>query len=232
MNARTANGQTPLNFAVIGKQKAIAELLLDRRAEINLENQNFTQLLNISASGGIQRIVDIALKLAFSPDYEEVYWSTNFTEFGFYDIGFMKKENGRWSAPKIAPFSEKTHARDPVFSYDGKKLYFSSTCPRDVNAGSRIIALFIAPHERYLILELFGDGGYGGANIYICYKMKDGSWTGPINLGPKINTGGHERFPSVTPDGNYLAFLRVTDGSDFYWEDAKILEDLKPKEWR
>ncbi len=240
--------------------------------------------------------------LAFSPDYEEVFWSTDFTEFGFYDIVFMKKENGRWSAPRLAPFSEKAHAGDPVFSTDGKKLHFSSTRPRDGNAGksdeniwvvektgqrwsepkplddrintdkgesalsitrqgtlyfrrdsdvfrssqkngvfevpekvelplntkSRILALFIAPDERYLILEVMGEGGYGGADLYVCYKTKDGSWTEPVNLGPKINSGGHERFPSVTPDGKFLVFLRVTDGSDIYWVDAKIIEKFKP----
>jgi hypothetical protein len=213
----------------------------------------------------------------------------------------MKKENGRWSPPQLAPFSEKFHAGDPVFSRDGKKLYFSSTRPRSGNAGesdeniwvgertgprwsepnplddmintdkgesvlsitrqgtlyfrrdmevfqssqkngvfetpvkvelplspgSRILALFVAPDGRHLILEVFGDGGYGGADLYISYEMKDGSWPAPANLGPRINTAGTERFLSVTPDGKDLVFLRVTDGSDIYWVDAKIIEELR-----
>jgi hypothetical protein len=38
-----------------------------------------------------------------------------------------------------------------------------------------------------------------------------------------------ERFPSITPDGKYLLFLRVSDGSDIYWADARIVEELKLK---
>jgi Tol biopolymer transport system component len=52
-------------------------------------------------------------------------------------------------------------------------------------------------------------------------------------MGNKINTEGQERFPSVSADGKYLFFARHKDDitySDFYWVDAKIIADLKPKE--
>ncbi|MFH1942199.1 MAG: hypothetical protein ABIL68_08835 [bacterium] len=93
------------------------------------------------------------------------------------------------------------------------------------------MALFIASDESYIIMESFGGGGgYGGADLYICFNLKDGSWSEPVNLGPKINLSGHERFPSITPDGKYLFFLRVSNGSDFYWVDIKIIEEFKPDE--
>ena len=63
----------------------------------------------------------------------------------------------------------------------------------------------------------------------LSYQGKN-RWSEAINLGPKINTGAAERFPSVTPDGKYLFFLRVSDGSDFYWVSAKIIETLKPED--
>lgn len=51
----------------------------------------------------------------------------------------------------------------------------------------------------------------------------------PILQGPYIGQKPPgKRFPSVTPDGKYLFFCRVSDGSDFYWVDAKIIEDLSP----
>jgi len=316
VNVTTIEGKTPLHLAKERRNDDVVALL--KKSGADASEWIFPKLtgkyLNQPPPGETPAIFAPGIvsaqehfehsSLAFSPDYEEVYWSTDFTEFGFYDIVFMKKENGRWSASKLAPFSEKIHAGDLVFSCDGKKLYFSSTRPRDESAGksdeniwvaektgerwsepkplddrintdkgesvlsisrqgtlyfrrdmelfqssqkndvfeapvklelplnpkSRILALFIALDERYLILEIIGEGGYGGADLYVCYKMKDGSWTDPTNLGPKINTGGHERFPSVTPDGTYLVFLRVTDDSDFYWVEAKIIEDLKPKE--
>lgn len=239
--------------------------------------------------------------LAFSPDFTEVYWSSDFTEFGFYDIVYMKMEDGQWSSPRLAAFSENYHAGNPVFSCDGEKLYFSSRRPRpgktgtsDTNIwvveksggawseprllgdavnseqsesvqsiskagtlyfrrgmemfsskqekgvfqvpeklaislgkGARIMALYVAPDESYTLLESFGDGGYGGADLYVCYNLKNGAWSAPVNLGPKINTGATERFPSVTPDGRYIFFLRVSDGSDFFWVSARIIETLK-----
>ncbi len=316
IDIQTKNGKTPLHFAREKGHDHIVELLAKKGADASewkfpkirgkyLDQTPPEENPVIFAPGIVSAQEHFEHScLAFSPDYTEIFWSSDFTEFGFYDIVTMKKEKGRWTAPKLGPFSEKYHAGSPVFSYDGKKLYFTSSRPRNesagssdrniwvverkgkvwsepkplddiinsdqgesvlsiskqgtlyfrhsmelfsskqkngvfqtpvkldisLNTGARILALFIAPDESYMIMESFGGGGYGGADLYICYKLKDGSWSEPKNLGPKINTGATERFPSVTPDGKYLFFLRVSGGSDFCWVDAKIIEDLKPKE--
>ncbi|UCE40399.1 MAG: ankyrin repeat domain-containing protein [Candidatus Aminicenantes bacterium] len=317
INVKTKDGKTPYHYAKEKGHNDIVDFLKEKGADTS--EWMFPKLAGkylgqsppgedpVIFSSGIvsaQKHFEHSC-LAFSPDYTEIYWSSDFTEFGFYDIVYMKKENNLWSAPKLAPFSEKYHAGSPVFSYDGEKLYFSSPRPRygdvgtsDTNiwvvekvsngwsepklldavinsdqresvqsiskkgtlyfrcgmemfsskqknavfqtpekldlklgAGARVLALFVAPDENYMIMESFGgEGGYGGADLYISYKLKDGSWSEPANLGPKINTGATERFPSVTPDGKYLFFLRVTDGSDFYWVSAKIIEELRPEE--
>jgi ankyrin repeat protein len=304
IDIQTKNGKTPLHFARENGYDHVVEYLVKKGADAS--EWKFPKIRGVIFAPGIvsaQEHFEHSC-LAFSPDYTEIFWSSDFTEFGFYDIVTMKKEKSRWTAPKLAPFSEKYHAGSPVFSYDGKKLYFTSSRPRNESAGSsdrniwvverkgkvwsepkplddiinsdqgesvlsiskqgtlyfrhsmelfsskqkngvfqtpvkldipldtgvRILALFIAPDESYMIMESFGGGTYGSADLYICYKLTDGSWSEPKNLGPTINTGATERFPSVTPDGKYLFFLRVSDGSDFYWVDAKIIEDLKPKE--
>lgn len=317
IDVRTKNGKTPLHFAREKGHEEVAEYLKKNGADTaewafpGLTGKYLDQTPPgedpVIFSPGIvsaQEHFEHSM-LAFSPDHSDVFWSTDFTEFGFYDIVTMKKESKGWSAPRLAPFSEKHHAGSPVFSHDGKKLYFSSARPRhgtegnsdtniwvveksgeawsepkllddiinseqgesvqsiseqgtlyfrrgmemfrskqkdgnflapekldiQLSPGARVFALFIAPDESYMIMESFGgEGGYGGADLYISYKMKDGSWCDPINLGPKINTEATERFPSVTPDGKYLFFLRVSDGSDFYWVSADIIENLKPKE--
>jgi len=51
----------------------------------------------------------------------------------------------------------------------------------------------------------------------------------PINPAQKINSGGHERSPYLSPDGKYLFFWRVTQGSDIYWVSTKFIEKLKSK---
>ena len=80
--------------------------------------------------------------------------------------------------------------------------------------------------------QVIGNNGFGGADLFVCYKKKDGSWSKRANLGNSINIWGLERFLFVSPDGKYLFFLRVTESSDIYWVDTKIIDDLKPEELR
>jgi Tol biopolymer transport system component len=46
-----------------------------------------------------------------------------------------------------------------------------------------------------------------------------------------INSTAHDDRPRLTTDGKYMFFLRENHESlDIYWVDAKIIEELKPKE--
>ena len=49
-------------------------------------------------------------------------------------------------------------------------------------------------------------GGQGGADLYRCIKLEDGSWGYPINLGNKVNTAGDELYPYISPQGTTLYF--------------------------
>lgn len=93
---------------------------------------------------------------------------------------------------------------------------------------------FISPDESYLIFESQRpESIYGSIDLYICFKQKDGSWTKPKNMGPRINTKYSERFATVSPDGKYLFFgsnrRQLADNLyfDIYWIDARIIEQLK-----
>ena len=67
--------------------------------------------------------------------------------------------------------------------------------------------------------------------MFISYKNKDSSWTIAKNMGKNINTDLHELCPQVTPDRNYLFFIRNDKMGELrpFWVDAKIIEDLKPQ---
>jgi hypothetical protein len=93
---------------------------------------------------------------------------------------------------------------------------------------------FIAPDESYLIFESQRPEGIEGSiDLFICFKQKDGRWSHPKNMGPKINTKYSERFARVSPDGKYLFFgsnrRQLTDNLyyDIYWIDAKVIDELK-----
>ncbi len=95
---------------------------------------------------------------------------------------------------------------------------------------------FIAPDESYLIFVSNRPGSLGSADIYITLKNHDGAWSNPINMGDKVNSKDLERFPSVSPGGKIMFFLRdyiVDDklqNQDYYWIDVGCIEKLKPNE--
>jgi len=90
---------------------------------------------------------------------------------------------------------------------------------------------FIAPDESYLIFCSKALEGFGGFDLFITFKKLDGAWTKPVNMGEGINTSAYDWVPYVTPDGKYFFFNSTRSGSwDIYWVDAKIIEDLKPKD--
>ena len=72
----------------------------------------------------------------------------------------------------------------PALSSDGQSLYFVS--------------------DR--------EGGFGGKDIYIS-KNENGTWSEPVNLGPKVNTAGNEAFPFMYKDS---LFFFSSDGHPGY----------------
>jgi len=62
----------------------------------------------------------------FSPDLSEVYWAGKPNGARYFEISFMKEINGKWTEPEIVFSHQKYSFRNPVFSYDGNKLFFDS----------------------------------------------------------------------------------------------------------
>jgi len=92
---------------------------------------------------------------------------------------------------------------------------------------------FIAPDESYLIFDSKREGGYGDSDIYISFRIQNGEWGNPVNLGDKINTEAWEASASVTPDGKYFFFNRNIgsdsfENVDIFWVSAEIIEKLRP----
>lgn len=88
---------------------------------------------------------------------------------------------------------------------------------------------FISPAGDYLIYARFQLGA-----LLISFKQKDGSWSEPRNLSEKLQTEGNDKAAKVTPDGKYLFFQSVRRGSGasrgLYWVDARIIDELRPKD--
>lgn len=153
---------------------------------------------------------------------------------GDEDIWIMDKMGNEWGAPYNpgAPVNSESPEFFPSVTRDGT-LYFTRSekegrenyifrskmvdgkyqepekLPPQVNSGLTQFNAFIDPDERYLIVPVNGrKDTYGSTDYYIVYRNPDDTWSEPVNLGDKINTGsGLEFSPYVSPDGKYFFFM-------------------------
>jgi hypothetical protein len=87
----------------------------------------------------------------------------------------------------------------------------------------------IAPDERFLVF--YGLGSYGGADLFVSFNNQKGGWTTPVNLGSQFNTSADEFGTSLSPDGQYLFFVRqqyLGTSGDVYWVSVAAIDSLNP----
>ena len=103
--------------------------------------------------------------------------------------------------------------------------------PKEINTGKYNVHPFIAPDESYLIWDGQRTSKDRNADLFISFKLADGSWGDAIKMDETINTSEDEFAASVTPDGKYLFFNRNMgpDNTDTFWVDAQVIENHRPK---
>ena len=97
------------------------------------------------------------------------------------DIWYSVKEGDYWSKLRPLPYpinNPGSWESQPSVSANGDQLFFASN----------------------------RRNGYGGIDLYTCYRLEDRSWSDPVNLGAKINTDGDEKTPFIHSDSRTLYF--------------------------
>ena len=204
------------------------------------------------------QVVCEGLTPGLAPDGRTVYFST-------WKLWRMFRTPEGWTEPELLPDHINFQKRQdtPYAAADGA-LYFCSMFgnadgiyrsrlannvyaqPERIEYGisgnSANFSPYIAPDESYMIFSSTRPG-YGISDLYISFHNKDGSWTKPKNMGPRINTSAKESFPFVSFDGKYLFFMsnraselnrrRVPDGpGNVYWIDAGFIKGMSPDEMK
>lgn len=64
----------------------------------------------------------------------------------------------------------------------------------------------LSPDKRDLYFASRRSDGFGGSDIYVSHRLRNGRWSSPENLGPVINTIGDEGTPFIHADNQSLYF--------------------------
>ncbi|OOQ61737.1 PD40 domain-containing protein [Mucilaginibacter pedocola] len=126
--------------------------------------------------------------LTISPAGDEVFFTIQHPKFIASVIIRVAIVNGKWGKPEVAPFSGINRDLEASFSPDGKTLYFSSDRPLADGKPKRDF------------------------DIWKVSKKPDGKWGTPENLGPVVNTGKNEFYPSVAKNGNLYFTVEAAYG--------------------
>ncbi|WP_306591918.1 hypothetical protein [Geothrix sp. 21YS21S-4] len=197
---------------------------------------------------------------------------------GPFGIWAMDREAAGWSVPRRLPeaVNGTADAFYPSITRDGV-LYFlreagreawvmrsawkdgawtpAERLPAPFNTEARQANPRIDPDGRFLLLPIAGrPDSLGGADYYGYFRRDDGTWTGPVHLGPAVNSAAADEY-SITPspDGRVVFFgsnralprlegkpLRFADllaertlpgngHTTLWWVDAGFLEEARAK---
>jgi Tol biopolymer transport system component len=170
-----------------------------------------------------------------SPDGNRLFFISRRPVPGFTrrepHIWYVERSGTTWSEPRnIAVLNGEAGEYYPSVAADGT-LYFATARPgglghRDLyrsrlaggayqepeNLGAPLNGPFyegdsvVAPDQSFIIVTITGRPDDMGAGDLYIIERKDGVWTAPRHLGPKVNSNALEFCPILSPDGKYLFF--------------------------
>ena len=173
-----------------------------------------------------------------------------------HDIWYVERREGEWSTPINAGpninssgneyyisftqegtmyFASNVNAPDErkqsdldIYSSQSKEGEFQPAVSLgdSINTEAYEADVFVDPSEQYIIFCAMRTEGLGRGDLYISFKLQDGTWSKARNMGAPINTIHHELCPFVTADGKYLFY---TSNEDIYWVSTDIIKQLKEK---
>lgn len=171
------------------------------------------------------------------------------------DLFFTIKIDGYWNgAEPFKTVNTRYNEGSACLSHDGKNLYFARCNSPDSYGNCDIFSAELKPDstwgnvrnlgrningvawDSHPSLSHSGDtlffasdriGGFGMSDIYYSVKDKDGNWQKSQNIGPIINTRGHEVSPFFHHKFNVLYFS--SNGQPLNFGDFDIYKAYRTK---
>jgi tetratricopeptide (TPR) repeat protein len=104
---------------------------------------------------------------------------------------------------------EDTTGNGDIFTTDFYHAKFQEIEPLDmknVNTNHWETHCMMSHDQRRFFFVSDRPGGFGGRDIYVMERKKNGKWTRPKNLGPGINTPNDEDAPFISVDNRTLYY--------------------------
>ena len=179
----------------------------------------------------------------FSADGNNLYFGSNHN--GTTDIWVSTRTTSGWGAAQVLSSSINSTSNDGNFSQstDGT-IYFDSNRSGGsglsdiwrITAGSSVATNLgtvintstydsdpcVSPDGSYLIFASYRSG-LGQGDLYVSFADGNNGWSTPVNLNtycPGVNTDSYEYGASLSSDGKYLFYTRLSYTSqtcDDYW---------------
>ena len=193
-----------------------------------------------------------------SPSGNEFFYSLVFPGNSLSTIIYLYHDGAFWSQPLIAPFSGSYSDLEPMFSPDGKKLFFISKRPLDKNddtgdwniwyverlqtgwSKAREVGYPVNTEidEYYPSVSANGtlfftanrEGSFGAEDLYFA-TFENGSYSQPVNLGESVNTANYEFNSFIAPDESYLIFSSFGREDGFGGGDLYISHRINDTTW-
>jgi outer membrane protein OmpA-like peptidoglycan-associated protein len=123
--------------------------------------------------------------VSISPNGESLYLLNAYVENKKTDgVAVSHRTDSGWSVPQILPI-------------------------QDFHNHSDFIDYFFSSNGQELLIAVERDDSFGDQDLYVSRKLKDNSWSKPINLGQQINTKHPEFSPFLAADNKTLFFASM-----------------------
>jgi len=179
---------------------------------------------------------------------------------GSCDLFISRRIGDRWSPPENLgpPVNTRNWESQPSLASDGRTLYFVRGTQRgdgisntdiyvtvlsadgvwslpeklspEINTPFQEESVQIHPDGRTLYFSSNGHAGFGGLDLYVSRKQKDGTWGPALNLGHPINTGADENslLVNATGDVAYFASDRPGGHGDLDMYGFELYPEARP----